>query len=98
MIPGLSTAPKMAELLWDAGVAALASDNPTVEVFPFESDKDNLHHRLMVNLGMPLGKMFDLDALAAACNDERRYEFFFTSAPLNLPGATGSPPNALAIR
>ncbi|MDB6017112.1 MAG: cyclase family protein [Pedosphaera sp.] len=97
-IPGLSGAAKMAEFLWDAGIAAIASDNPTVEVYPFESDADNLHHRLLVNLGMPLGKMFDLDLLAAACNDERRYEFFFSSAPLNVPGGTGSPANALAIR
>jgi kynurenine formamidase len=97
LIPGLSGAPQVAEFLWDAGIAALACDNPTIEIFPFESDTDNLHHRLVVNLGMPLGKFFDLDALAATCSLERRYEFFFTAAPLNLPGAAGSPANALAI-
>ncbi len=98
LIPGLGGAAEVAEFLWDAGVAALACDNPTVEVFPFESETDNLHHRLVVNLGMPLGEMFALDALAAACHDDRRYEFFFTAAPLNLPGGAGSPANALAIR
>lgn len=97
LVPGLSGAPKIAEFLWDIGVAALACDNPTIEVFPFESETDNLHHRLLLNLGMPLGKLFDLDALAAACSLERRYEFLFTAAPLNLPGGTGSPANALAI-
>ncbi len=97
LILGLSGAPQIAEFFWDSGVAALACDNPTVEAFPFESDTDSLHHRLVVNLGMPLGKLFDLDALAASCSLERRYDFFFTSAPLNLPGAAGSPANALAI-
>ena len=97
-IPGLAGAAEMAEFLWDEGIAALACDNPTVEVFPFESDTDNLHHRLVANLGMPLGEMFDLDALAVACHEDRRYEFFFCAAPLNLPGGAGSPANALAIR
>ncbi|HWD17709.1 MAG TPA: cyclase family protein [Verrucomicrobiae bacterium] len=98
LIPGLGGAAEFAEFLWDSGVAALACDNPTVEVFPFESDTDNLHHRLVVKLGMPLGEMFDLDELAAACHADRRYEFFFSAAPLNLPGGAGSPANALAIR
>jgi kynurenine formamidase len=97
-IPGLVEPAEVAGFLWDAGVAALACDNPTVEVFPFKSETDNLHHRLVVNLGMPLGEMFDLDALATACRAEGRYEFFFAAAPLNLPGGAGSPANALAIR
>ena len=97
-IPGLSGAASFAEFFWDAGIAALVCDNPTVEVFPFESEADNLHHRLIVSLGMPLGEMFDLDALAGACHQDRRYDFFFSSAPLNLPGGAGSPANALAIR
>jgi len=97
LIPGLSGAAKIAEFLWDAGVAALACDNPTLEAFPFESDTDSLHHRLVVNLGMPLGKLFDLDALATSCSLEHRHDFFFASAPLNLPGAAGSPANALAV-
>jgi kynurenine formamidase len=97
-IPGLSGAADFAEFLWDIGIAALVCDNPTVEVFPFESQTDNLHHRLIVNLGMPLGEMFDLDALAADCDQDRRYEFFFSAAPLNLPGGSGSPANALGIR
>src|SRR5262249_4596356 len=41
MIPGLAGAGEVAEFLWDEGIAALACDNPTVEVFPFESDSDN---------------------------------------------------------
>ncbi|MBI4586472.1 MAG: cyclase family protein [Planctomycetes bacterium] len=97
-IPGLSGVAAFAEFLWNAGVAALGCDNPTVEVYPFESDTDNLHFRLVVNLGMPLAEMLDLDRLAEACHGDRRYHFLFAAAPLNLPGGAGSPANALAIR
>jgi hypothetical protein len=46
---------------------------------------------------MPIGEMFMLDLLAAECAAQGRYEFFFTSAPLNKRGGVASPPNALAI-
>jgi hypothetical protein len=49
-------------------------------------------------LGLPLGEMFNLGALAAACAADRRYTCMFTSAPLNLLHGVASPPNALAIR
>jgi hypothetical protein len=42
--------------------------------------------------------MFRLDALAADCAADHRYEFFFTAAPLNKLGGVASPPNALAIK
>jgi hypothetical protein len=41
--------------------------------------------------------MFDLDALRAAVHKHKRNTFLFTSKPLNLRGAIGSPPNAMAI-
>lgn len=43
------------------------------------------------------GELFDLEALSAACKKHNKYTFFFTSAPLNIPGGVASPPNALAI-
>ena len=39
-----------------------------------------------------------LDDLAAACARDRRWTFQLVSAPLNVRGGVGSPPNALAIR
>jgi hypothetical protein len=48
--------------------------------------------------GMPIGEMFQLDPLAAACAADGRYEFFFTSAPFNKLGGVASPPNALGIK
>jgi kynurenine formamidase len=97
-IPGLGGAAEWAEFLWDTRIAAVGCDNPTVEVFPFENEADQLHHRLAVQLGMPLAEMLDLEELAQVCAQDGRYEFFFSAAPLNLPGGAGSPANALAIR
>jgi hypothetical protein len=56
-----------------------------------------MHGTILGLWGMPIGEMFQLDPLAAACAADHRYEFFFTSAPLNKPGGVASPPNALAI-
>ena len=39
-----------------------------------------------------------LEALAADCAADGRYDCMFTSAPLNLPQGVASPPNALAIK
>ena len=39
-----------------------------------------------------------LEGLADDCAEDGRYDFFITSAPLNIPGGVGSPPNALAIK
>jgi hypothetical protein len=44
------------------------------------------------------GVEFRLDALAADCAADARYEFLLTSAPLHVPGGIGSPANALAIK
>ena len=47
---------------------------------------------------MPIGELWWLDDLALDCAADGRYEFFVTSAPLNVPGGVGSPPNALALK
>lgn len=56
------------------------------------------HIHFLPLLGIPLGEMFNLGPLAAACAADRRYTCLFTSAPLNLRHGVASPPNALAIR
>jgi hypothetical protein len=48
-------------------------------------------------LGMPLGELFSFDELASQCEAQGRWDFLFVSVPLNLPGAIGSPGNALAL-
>jgi hypothetical protein len=47
-------------------------------------------------LGMPIGELWNLDALAAGTAD-RRWSFLLTMAPLSL-GGVGSPANAIALR
>ena len=94
---GLAAGPDTAELLWDTGIAAVACDNPAVEVQPGSRTAGYLHHRLLTMLGMPLGELFALDEAAERCRQFGTWDFLFTSAPLNVPGAVGSPANPIAI-
>ena len=49
-------------------------------------------------LGMPIGELFELEALAGSCAADGRYTGLLTSAPLRLPGGIASPPNAVVVR
>jgi len=57
-----------------------------------------LHQVLIPNMGMLVGEIFDLDALAADCARDKVYEVLFTAPPLPITGAVGSPVNPLAIK
>jgi len=94
---GLYAGEAMARFLWDTGIAAVACDNPSVEVQPGDREHGYLHHRLLTMLGMPMGELFALDAVAERCAQARVWEFLFVSVPLNVPGAVGSPANAVAV-
>jgi len=105
-IAGLEQCEDSLRFLWDNHFAAIASDNPDFEAYPpadrqegpEKGQRGEMMHGTIIGLwGMPIGEMFQLDALAEACAADRRYEFFFTSAPLNKLGGVASPPNALAI-
>ncbi len=104
-VPGVGPGAPTAEWLWDHGVAALAVDNPAVEPIPPSvgseqqlTADDMVHVKVLTMLGIPLGELFDFEALGEDCADDGVYEFLFTSAPLGIPGGIGSPPNALAIK
>ena len=94
---GLTGSEEMSRFLWDSGVAAVTSDNPAVETVPVDPRAGSLHLRLIPCLGFVIGELFDFAALAAACQRAGRYEFLFTSVPLNLTGGIGSPANAVAV-
>jgi kynurenine formamidase len=96
--PGLRGDSSTAAWLWDHRVSAVAADNMSFEAYPISEGPDGLHRLLIPGLGMPIGEYFWLDGLADACAADRRWSFLFTSAPLNVRGGVGSPPNALAIR
>lgn len=57
-----------------------------------------MHYALLAMLGMPIGELWDLDALAEACLADGCHEFMLSSAPLTLSAGVASPPNVLAIR
>ncbi len=98
--PGIAAEERSAEWLWDRHVAALISDCPAVEAMPFDQSTIDgfLHYRLIMLLGMALGEMFALDALAADCAADGVYDGLFTAAPLNKAGSSGSTSNALALK
>jgi kynurenine formamidase len=101
--PGIEHSEEMARYLWDNRIVAVATDTFAVEVWPADFSEDAfpfgfLHRILIGQLGMALGELWSLDALAADCAADGVYECFLTSAPLNAPGGIGSPPNAIAIK
>ena len=53
---------------------------------------------MIPTMGLLVGEMFDLDALAADCASDGVYEFLFVAPPLPITGAVGSPVNPQAIK
>lgn len=98
MMPGLGMA--CAEWLHAHEVAAVAADTNSVEVIPFEDPQMPLpiHLICLRDMGLTLGEMFDLDALADDCAADGVWEFFFTAPPLRITAGIGSPLNPLAIK
>lgn len=56
-----------------------------------------LHQWMLAGWGVPIGELFDLEALARKCAELGRWSFFVSSVPLKVPGGVASPPNAIAI-
>ena len=57
-----------------------------------------LHRQMIALLGLAIGELWKLDALAEDCAADGVYEMLLTAKPLNVLGGVGSPPNALAIK
>jgi kynurenine formamidase len=96
--PGLS----FGTLGWLHGseIAAIASDTCALEVRPYEFGEPcfaPLHQIAIPNMGLAIGEMFDLDALAAECAARRVYEFLLVAAGLPITGGVGAPVNPVAI-
>jgi hypothetical protein len=100
--PGLRAGEATARVLWDLHVAAVAADNPALEVWPLAGTERTpevfVHTSLLPLLGLPIGELWDLEPLADDCAADGRYDSFLTSAPLNVRAGVASPPNAIAIR
>jgi sugar/nucleoside kinase (ribokinase family)/kynurenine formamidase len=100
---GLEASEEMAAYLWDAHLAAVAADNPSVEVWPPDFRPEQmpfgfLHRILIGQFGLAIGELWWLDDLARSCRRDGRYEMFLTAAPINVVGGIGSSANALAIK
>ncbi len=84
--------------LHEMGVAAVASDNWAVENLHAESERLPVHEVGIVHMGLPLGEIFELDALASVCAEDGHYDFLLAAGPLPIRGGVGGPVNPVAIR
>jgi kynurenine formamidase len=84
--------------LRERDVATLGSDGVS-DVLPSRVDgvAMPIHTVTIVVLGVHLMDNLDLDPLAAACDEEGRWAFLFTVAPLVLRRGTASPVNPIAV-
>ncbi|EED20708.1 conserved hypothetical protein [Talaromyces stipitatus ATCC 10500] len=105
---GVEGTEEMLRWIWDTGFAAVASDAISFEVYPPKQMYPRghgdgavkgifMHEVLLAGWGFPIGELFDLEDLARICKTEKRWEFFVSSAPFNMPGGISSPPNCIAI-
>jgi kynurenine formamidase len=81
-------------------IAAIATDTWGFEVRPNEFDGafQPLHQIAIPNMGLFIGELWDLDALAADCAADGTFEFFLTAAPIPFTGAVGAPVNPIAVK
>ncbi|WP_328647978.1 cyclase family protein [Amycolatopsis sp. NBC_00348] len=96
--PGLSFT--TAQWLHDTDIAGIATDTWGVEVRPNEFDVafQPLHQVAIPHIGLFLGEMWDLDALAEDCAADGVHEFWLTAAPLPVTGAVGAPVAPIAVK
>ncbi|WP_406389988.1 cyclase family protein [Streptomyces sp. NBC_00887] len=96
--PGLSFT--TAGWLHGSEIAAIATDTWGFEVRPNEFDVafQPLHQVAIPHIGLLIGEMWDLEALAEDCAADGAYAFWLTAAPLPITGAVGSPINPIAVK
>lgn len=98
--PGLSHT--CAEWVHDRSLAAVCADNIAVETISpayYQAEVPLPFHMFALrDMGMPLGEMFNLEALAADCAQDGRYTFLLAAPPLAFTNAVGSPVNPLVLK
>jgi hypothetical protein len=93
--------PQLQEWIRDSGIATLSADNFAVEAIPAAtapkpSAAMPLHELCLFKLGIHLGELWNLGALASWLRANGRSRFLLTAPPLRIPGAVGSPANGIA--
>ncbi len=96
--PGLAL--DAAPWIFERELAAVATDTWGMEVLPNQTEDvfQPLHIILIVSMGLLVGEIFDLEALAADCAADGTYEFLLSAPPLPITGGVGSPVNPIAIK
>jgi kynurenine formamidase len=99
---GVEHTENIVRYLWDSGIVAVATDALGFEAWPPDATPERqpfglLHSSLIGHLGIAIGELWKLDVLNTKCRDSGRWDFLLVSVPLNIPGGTGSPSNAIAI-
>ena len=81
-------------------IAAVASDNYAVEVRPSEiiGFRNPFHVCAIPNMGLTLGEIFYLEALAEDCVADGRWSFLLVAPPLPVTRAVGTPINPYALK
>ncbi|MEU0463828.1 cyclase family protein [Amycolatopsis sp. NPDC006131] len=101
--PGLEHSEDVCRYLWNAHVAAVASDTFAVEAWPADTSEARqpfgfIHQMLIGSFGMALGELWWLADLAADCAETGVYEGFLVSAPTQAPGGIASAANAVLFK
>jgi kynurenine formamidase len=90
----------VARLPWfhERSIAMLGTDTHN-DVSPLSYPRlgNALHVVALVAMGLWLIDNANLEELARACAERRRWEFLLTIAPLRLQHTTGSPVNPIAV-
>jgi len=94
---GVQATQSAVEWIWNHHFAAVAGDTIAFEAWPPPLEGKSLHENLLSLMGTPIGELFNLEELSKGCEQENKWTFLLTSAPLNMPGSVASPPNAIAI-
>jgi len=90
--------PNAMTLLHERSVAAFLPDGDgETEPSNVEGVAHPVHALQIVAMGMVCADCLNLEDLANACEEERRWEFAVVAAPLRLPRGTGSLFNPIAI-
>lgn len=95
---GIST--RAIEWFRDHDVAAVATDTYVFEVWPGEDPAVLLpvHMIDLRDVGLLQGQLWYLEALAADCAADGRYEFLLCASPLPITGAAGAPVAPTAVK
>ncbi|OGM45919.1 hypothetical protein ABOM_006052 [Aspergillus bombycis] len=95
---GMAQDERLLQFLWEKQVAMVGGDAPAWECLPPAPSSSFLYHEVLIaGWGCPIGELLWLEDLAQACGEHKKWTFFLTSAPLNVPGGVGSPANMIAI-